>query len=174
MSYLDPNVLLRYHQSRRFAMHRIKRATKTLSIVLLVGLISVLTGFPLLTVHRANGTSRGFNLLGFIAAWNSSTTPNPTITVVAGDSLTIIPKPGDGATHQWFLDLDNNGAADCSPGPDVCSSFFSTSSPPPVVFTADLQPKTVTFTYFCSVHPGTMHGQFTIQVLAVGGARYAE
>ncbi len=152
-------------------MLRIKLVTKTISIVLLVGMVSVLAGVPLPSIHQAHGTDRGFNLLGFIAAWNSSTTPNPTINVVAGDSVTINPKPGDGAPHQWFLDLDNNGVADCSPGPDICSATFTTSSPPPVVFTVSFGP---TFTYYCSVHPGSMHGQFTAQVGTAGAHRYAD
>lgn len=155
-------------------MPSIKLVTKTLSVVLLIGLISILAGLPLPSIHQAHGTTRGFALLGFIAAWNSSTTPNPTITVVAGDPVTINPMPGDGVSHQWFLDLDNNGVADCSPGPDICSGTFSTASPPPVAFTPSLVPATTTFTYYCSIHPGTMHGHFTIQALLVGGARYAD
>jgi len=152
-----------------------KPLTKTIVVVLLIGLIPLLVNLPLPSVRLAQGISRNLTMLGFVAAWNSTTNPNPAITVVQGDSITLSPKPGDGVSHQWFLDVDNNGVADCSPGPDVCSGTYSTSSPPPVVFTASFAPAPYTLTYYCSVHPGSMHGQFTVTLLnQVGGARYAD
>ena len=167
-------ILLTCYQNRTFVLLSFKPLTKTLVIVLLIGIIPLVMNLPLPSIRLAQGISRNLSLLGFIAAWNSSTTPNPAITVVQGDSITLSPKPGDGVSHQWFLDVNNNGLADCSPGPDICSATFTTSSPPPVVFTASFAPSTYTLTYFCSVHPGTMHGQFTAKLLnVVGGDRYA-
>jgi len=148
--------------------------TKTLVIVLLIGIIPLVMNLPLPSIRLAQGISRNLSLLGFIAAWNSSTIPNPTLTVVQGDSITLSPKPGDGISHQWFLDVNNNGVADCSPGPDICSATFSSASPPPVAFTAAFAPAAYTLTYYCSVHPGTMHGHFTAMLLTGGGDRYAD
>ena len=127
-----------------------------------------------ITIKPVRAATVGFNLLGFISAWNSSTTPNPTLTVLQGDLVTINAKPGDGATHQWFLDVNGDGTAECSPGPDICSSTFSTSGAPPVTFQVSFAPKAYTLTYFCSIHPGTMHGSFTAKQLLAGGARYAD
>jgi hypothetical protein len=152
-----------------------KPLTKILVIIVLISLIPLLFNLPLPSVRLAHGISRNLSLLGFVAAWNSSTNPNPAITVVQGDSITLSPKPGDGAPHQWFLDVDNNGVADCSPGPDICSATFTTSSPPPVVFTASSAPTSYTLTYYCSVHPGSMQGRYNaLNLNNVGGDRYAD
>jgi FtsP/CotA-like multicopper oxidase with cupredoxin domain len=98
-------------------------------------------------------------LIGFVNAWNfSSSKPNPTITVTQGDTLTIQLSSGDGAPHRFFLDVDRNGpTADC-PGADVCSSFFPPSST--FSFTVNFIPGT--YTYYCSVHPGSMFGFFVV------------
>ena len=157
-----------------FDLLSLKSLTKILCVIVLVAIIPLLMNLPLPSVPLAHGISRNLSLLGFIAAWNSSTIPNPTLTVVQGDSITLSPKPGDGISHQWFLDVNNNGVADCSPGPDICSATFSSASPPPVAFTAAFAPAAYTLTYYCSVHPGTMHGHFTAMLLTGGGDRYAD
>ena len=169
-----PIILLRCYRNRMFVLLSFKPLAKAIVIILLIGIIPVLANLPLPSIRLAHGISRNLSLLGFIAAWNSSTTPNPTITVIQGDLITLSPKPGDGVSHQWFLDVNNNGVADCSPGPDICSATFSSSSPPPVIFTAGFGPAAYTLTYYCSVHPGTMHGHFTAMLLTVGGDRYAD
>ncbi len=171
-----PIILLRCYRNRTFGMLSLKPLTKTLIIIFLIGIIPLLVNLPVLSIRLARGISRNLSLLGFTAAWNSSTNPNPTITVVQGDSITLSPKPGDGASHQWFLDVDNNGVADCSPGPDICSATFSSTSPPPVVFTASSAPAPYTLTYYCSIHPGSMLGHFTAMLLnnEGGGHRYAD
>ena len=150
--------------------HSIVRITFLMFLILLTFLLIEVP----LGLRPVQATTRGFNLLGFISGWNSSTTSNPTIIVLQGDSVTINAKTGDGATHQWFLDVNNDGTAECSPGPDICGSFFSTSNAPPLTFQAGFAPNAYTLTYFCSVHPGTMHGQFTVKQLLVGGDRYAD
>jgi hypothetical protein len=157
-----------------FVLLSFKPFTKTLVIIFLIGLIPLVINLPLPSIRLAQGVSRNLSLLGFIAAWNSSTAPNPTITVVQGDLITLSPKPGDGVSHQWFLDVNNNGIADCSPGPDICSATFSTSSPPPVAFNAGFAPATYTLTYYCSLHTGTMQGHITAILLTGGGDRYAD
>lgn len=127
------------------------------------------------TVRPVQATARGFNLLGFVAAWNSSSNANPPLTVAQGDIITINAKVGDGAPHQWFLDVDQNGVADCSPGPDICGGSFSSSNAPALTFTAASSATSYTLTYYCAVHPGSMHGSFTaLSLTNVGGARYAD
>ena len=142
----------------------------TLLVILAFTSITLLeTSF---TIRPVQATARGINLLGFVSAWNASTTGNPTLTVVQGDLVTINAKPGDGAPHQWFLDVDNNGVADCSPGPDICGAQFSTSNASPLTFTVAFAMSSYTFTYYCAVHPGTMHGSFTAIATGGGGRGY--
>src|SRR5438093_5016424 len=76
---------------------------------------------------KAAGVNSTITLTGFISAWNGTTSkPNPTITVTQGDSITLRLSSGDGAPHQWFVDVDKNGPSpDCS-GADIRSSLFST------------------------------------------------
>ncbi len=108
-------------------------------------------------VHAANVS---INLIGSIAAWNSSSTnPNPTITVKQGDTVTMSLSSGDGAPHRFLLDMDKNGAgtADCGTS-DPCSAQFTTSTS--FTFTAGTFG---TYTYYCTVHPGSMFGTFVIQ-----------
>ncbi len=152
-------------------MPRKNYLVRTLALVFLATMAAVMIAVPI-QIRPVQATDRGFNLLGFINGWNFSTTSNPIITVKQFDTVTINAKPGDNASHQWFLDLDNNGVADCSPGPDICGATFSTSNAPALTFQDTFAVST--FTYYCSIHPGTMHGHFTTQLLAVGGARYAE
>ena len=146
---------------------------KTSIIVLLICLSIVVIEFPL-GIRSVHATTRTVNLLGFVAAWTSSTNANPPLTVFQGDIVTINAKVGDGVTHLWFIDINQNGVADCG-GPDICSSSFSTSNAPPVSFTVPNESASYTINYYCAIHPGTMHGSFTARSLTnVGGARYAE
>src|SRR5207247_4827794 len=82
------------------------------------------------------------------------------------DSITLRLSSGDGAPHQWFVDVDKNGPSpDCS-GADICSSLFSTSTL--LTFTVSFAPGT--YTYYCSVHPATMLGSFVVNPSSsVGG-----
>jgi len=118
-------------------------------------------------IPNAHAASVTFTLFAYASGgWNATTNPNPTITVNQGDTVTIVLKPGDGLTHEWFLDVDKNGPTPDCPGADICSQLFNTQSPPPVTFTA---PAAGTYTYYCSVHPPTMLGQFIVQT-TVGGS----
>ncbi len=104
-------------------------------------------------IPNAHAASVTFTLFAYASGgWNATTNPNPTITVNQGDTVTIVLKPGDGLTHEWFLDVDKNGPTPDCPGADICSQLFNTQSPPPVTFTA---PAAGTYTYYCSVHPPT-------------------
>src|SRR5437879_7312883 len=92
-------ILLRCYRNRMFGMSPFKPFTKALIVILLIGIIPLLVNLPLPSIRLAHGTIRNLSLLGFIGAWNSSTTPNPTLTVFQGDSITLSPKPGDGTSH---------------------------------------------------------------------------
>ena len=128
------------------------------------GAYSTFTFLPL--IPRAYGANRTITLVGFITAWNNTSTPNPSITVTQGDSVTMQLSSGDGATHKFFIDVDKNGPAPDCPGADVCSSFFPPSTT--LSFTATFAPGV--YTYYCSVHPTTMLGNFIVQAgSTVGG-----
>lgn len=110
------------------------------------------------------------SLIGFIGAWNNTGVPNPTITVTQGDMITIQLSSGDGAVHRFFVDVDKNGMTPDCPGADVCSNIFPPSTT--LTFTVNFAPGT--YTYYCSVHPTTMLGQFVVlqQPVTGGGGRH--
>ncbi len=110
------------------------------------------------------------SLIGFISAWNNTGVPNPTITVAQGDTITIQLSSGDGAVHRFFVDVDRNGITPDCPGADVCSNIFPPSTT--LTFTVNFAPGT--YTYYCSVHPTTMLGQFVVLQPPVtgGGGRH--
>ena len=107
------------------------------------------------------------SLIGFISAWNNTSVPNPTITVTQGDTLAIQLSSGDGAVHRFFVDVDKNGMTPDCPGADVCSNLFPPSTT--LTFTVSFAPGT--YTYYCSVHPTSMRGQFVVLPPPVTGGR---
>ena len=110
------------------------------------------------------------SLIGFFNAWNNTGVPNPTISVTQGDTITIQLSSGDGAVHRFFVDVDKNGITPDCPGADVCSNVFPPSTT--LTFTVNFAPGT--YTYYCSVHPTTMLGQFVVLQPPVtgGGGRH--
>ena len=158
-------VLLTSYPDRTFRM--IDRGYSiTLFTALLLG-AALLASTSITFIPKAAGVNSTITLTGFISAWNGTTSkPNPTITVTQGDSITLRLSSGDGAPHQWFVDVDKNGPSpDCS-GADICSSLFSTSTV--LTFTVSFAPGT--YTYYCSVHPATMLGSFVVNPSSsVGG-----
>ena len=110
------------------------------------------------------------SLVGFISAWNNTSVPNPTISVTQGDTITIQLSSGDGAVHRFFVDVDRNGMTPDCPGADVCSNVFPPTTS--LTFTVNFAPGT--YTYYCSVHPTTMLGQFVVLQPPVtgGGGRH--
>ena len=108
------------------------------------------------------------SLIGIVSAWNNTSVRNPTITVTQGDTITIQLSSGDGAVHRFFVDVDKNGMTPDCPGADVCSNVFPPSTT--LTFTVNFAPGT--YTYYCSVHPTTMLGQFVVlQPPVTGGGR---
>ena len=138
-----------------------------LTILTLASLVATSINIPP-PVKAASSPS--ISLIGFISAWNNTGVPNPTITVTQGDTITIQLSSGDGAVHRFFVDVDKNGMTPDCPGADVCSNIFPPSTT--LTFTVNFAPGT--YTYYCSVHPTTMLGQFIVLQLTVtgGGGRH--
>ena len=77
---------------------------------------------------NASPISRTINLNASGAGgWN-----NTAITVHSGDTITFMLSSSDAATHQWFLDLNNNNVLDAN---ETRSSQFSSTAPIPFAFT---------------------------------------
>src|SRR5467141_5318484 len=134
-------------------------------------LATVVLGLPnLFSIPRVAAVNRTIILVGYVNAWNFTSTPNPTITVSQGDVLTLQLSSGDSVLHRWFVDVDKNGPTPDCPGADVCSGTFTTSTA--LTFTVNFAPGT--YTYYCSVHPTTMLGQFVVLQPPVtgGGGRH--
>jgi plastocyanin len=129
-------------------------------------LAAVIFGLPnLFSLPRVAAINRSIALVGVVNAWNFTTTPNPTITVTQGDGVSLQLSSGDAVLHRWFVDVDKNGPTPDCPGADVCSNAFTTSTV--LTFTVTFAPGT--YTYYCSVHPTTMLGQFIVNPSSVGG-----
>jgi len=145
-------------------------ADRRFSINLLTALLmgaALLASMNIALIPKVAAVNSTITLTGFISAWNSTTRmPNPTITVTQGDVITLKLSSGDGAPHQWFVDVDKNGPSPDCPGADICSSLFSTSTV--LTFTISFAPGT--YTYYCSVHPTSMLGSFVVNPSSsVGG-----
>ncbi len=142
------------------------RAIVVLVSTLLLG-AGILSSPIVLPIHRVAAATDTIVLTGFVAAWNNTSHPNPTITVTQGDMVTLQLSSGDGALHRWFVDVDKNGPTPDCPGADFCSNAFSTTTT--FTFTVSFAPGT--YTYYCSVHPATMLGSFVVNPSSsVGGA----
>src|SRR4029077_6604019 len=95
----------------------------------------------------------------------TQTVHNPTITVHAGDSVSILLQSKDGNTHQFLLDADSDGGSltdDCNTV-DPCSVLFGGSGNPSQTtfgFPVNLAPGN--YTYYCSIHFTSMLGIFQV------------
>lgn len=85
-------------------------------------------------------------------------TPGPTLVVTTGEQLDLHLYSHDGVTHTWFLDLNNNSVADS--GEAISSPFNSTTGP--IWFNLTVSQTPGTYTYRCSIHPGTMWGELVV------------
>jgi len=116
---------------------------------------------PSAIFHDAHASTVTIHLVAYYTSgWNGTTNPNPTITVQQGDSVTIVWSNGDTMYHQFLLDVDKDltDVSDCSPTADPCTSVTTTGGT--VTFTASTAGS---FTYYCTVHPGSMKGMFVVQ-----------
>jgi len=137
-----------------------RRFCLILSVLTILSTIVVSPMFPLSnlllpTIPKAHATARSIVLVGnYLYGWNSS---NPSITVYRGDSISLALSSGDGNTHQFVVDVDKDGKGIPTCPPDKCSPLFPPSAP--YQFTADF---TGSYTYYCTYHPTTMFGLFTV------------
>src|SRR5260370_12062347 len=127
----------------------------TILSTILVSPMFPLSNFLLPTIPKAHATARLIVLVGnYLYGWNSS---NPPITVYQGDAVSLALSSGDGNTHQFVVDVDRDGKGIPICPPDKCSPLFPPSTTYP--FTADF---TGSYTYYCTYHPTTMFGLFTV------------
>jgi heme/copper-type cytochrome/quinol oxidase subunit 2 len=127
---------------------RLKRLL-IIAMITLIGISVVSARF--LTVRAATVT---FNLYGSISGWGFTPgdTSNPTLVVTEGDQVSITLHNQD-VGHRFYVDYDGNGAI--SPGEPASPTFTTT-----IVFNFTVD-RSGTFTYYCAIHPTTMHGTFT-------------
>jgi plastocyanin len=152
-----PVVLLTSYNHRGFSMLNHRFSIVFLSFLVIgTGIATVITLPQILRASAAPTPT--ISLVGFISAWNNTSNPNPTITVTQFQNITIQLTSGDGASHKFFVDVDKNGPTPDCPGMDVCSNFFPPSTS--LTFTVSFAPGT--YTYYCSLHPGTMLGMFIV------------
>jgi len=158
--------LIIYYRCSRLALATAKIALRTASALFLLGLSLLLLPQTHQLLPSVRGSTRTIHLVGYYpAGWNSS---DPTITVQQGGSVTIDLSSGDGAPHQFLLDLDRDGISDqsncppnSSPTDDPCSMTFSGSGTTSVTFTAN---SAGTFKYYCTIHYPYMEGTFIVKV----------
>ncbi len=112
-------------------MVRLRQIVAALLAILMAGSGLYAFSSTLPEIHEAHAANLTIALVGFaVGGWNATTSPNPTITVHQGDTVTLKLSSGDSATHQFLLDVDGDGtASDDCPSVDPCSAFFSTSTP---------------------------------------------
>ena len=79
--------------------------------------------------------------------------PGPTMEADEGDQVTMHLFSDDQLPHRWHLDYDDDGNVDSG---EPASDVFTDSTD--YTFNADVDG---TFTYRCTVHPGTMYGTWT-------------
>ncbi len=99
------------------------------------------------------------------AGWGSTSTtitrPGPTVTVDANVEITFLLHGEDTQPHTFYVDLNDNDNPD-----DPISTQFTGAGP---LDHRQTFPSAGSFTYRCSIHPGTMFGTITIVGQAAQG-----
>jgi hypothetical protein len=96
----------------------------------------------------------GTALGGWGLTADSITSPGPAIVVRNGDVINLTLTSSDSLPHRFYVDYNGDQAP--SLGEPASPTFQDTIN---YQFVANT---TGTFTYYCSIHPGTMHGAFTV------------
>jgi hypothetical protein len=143
-------------------MHRKNISVAAFCAILIVGLTLYLAPSIFPSIAPVKASSRTISLVGTTGAYYYWNDTNPTITVTQGDTLTIAVSSSNTVSHRLLIDLDKDGytdIADCG-SLDVCSMMVPPSYTIPP-FTINSSPGT--YTYYCTVHPGSMFGSFIVQ-----------
>ncbi len=122
--------------------------------------------FP--TIPSAKGANRIIILVGFqLTGWNGTTTaPNPTISVNQGDVITAQISSGDTLPHRFVVDVDKDGKVPLPAcPPDKCSAIV----PPSTTYPFNIDFAAGSYVYYCTYHPTSMFGTFTVQGTIVAG-----
>lgn len=104
-------------------------------------------------------TLYGDAVSGWGLTGSSISKPGPTLVVTTGEALDLHLYSEDGASHTWFVDTNNNSAADA--GEPISPIFNLTTGATWYNFTATLAAGT--YTYRCGIHPGSMWGELVVQ-----------
>ncbi len=129
------------------------------SVLVLAGLVLAPAGF-----HSASGATIPLNLHGTAAGgwgytFSAITSPGPRITVTQGDTVTISLFSDDTLGHQFWLDTNNDSTVQ---GSEPLSAAF-TGSTSITVTPSQMPAAGATSKYYCTIHPGTMYGYWTVQ-----------
>jgi phosphate transport system substrate-binding protein len=85
-----------------------------------------------------------------VGGWNGTGTIGPRITIYSGDTVNLALSSTDSATHQWFVDYNNNGVFDPNEVATASATFNSptfTGSPPITPAIGISVPASGNFTY---------------------------
>lgn len=135
-----------------------KKLVLIIAVSLFIGASLVIAKVP-----KAKATTQSFSLYGSAeAGWGftpgSMSKPGPLITVSQDDLVNLTLKGEDAFTHRFFVDYNGNQAPDAG----------EPQSPPFAGTTINFQfvaNTSGTFTYYCTNHPGTMYGTFSVTVI---------
>ncbi len=122
------------------------------AIAVAVLLASSTAGLLSLETPAARGAVVSFQLFGSLGGWSTTpgaeTNPGPTLSVDAGDHVTLDLTAEDGFLHTFWIDYDGDGIVDLA---EPRSEQFDGTT----TFSFDA---TVagTFAYYCSIHCGTV------------------
>lgn len=108
------------------------------------------------TIHLTESASGG---------WNGTGTMGPAITIYSGDTVNLALASSDSATHQWFIDYNNNAVLDPNEVTTASATFNSptfTASPTITPAIGINVPASGTFTYRDANNPANTG---TIQII---------